>query len=1753
MPSPSTPQRPSNRGGARSTPTRTSAVDIGEAQGQHDTRDVREKIRRWHNEGGGVVVTPDVGASSEEEQKPAETKPQEMRQSTKRTRARRRGTTRVPRGDEDTRDILNSSAPKKRVISDGHWRKNRATPNSGSTASSPQKRMESPSTKYDQTRALFEERIERAKKEAAKRASSDAQLDDGIKVYAGPLKSSKSSGSRDDRSGSDGSVVEKKKKTTPRKKHSSKRRSSRESPKKKENVESGNKPYRDSTARHEDGWSTPPGDVPKSPEQKRRSQSPRRRKKPSAQLVPPKGGIFKPVIEAIDGSKKFFAKPEPPPEPIRGSRVEAWLSGTPDPFVEERTQLAERPAPPKSPSKRRPASKSDESDPGHRTQLSDETAENGRRRKPRRTRKRHGSSSPSEKKDSSKENESLPKPPKIPSREREGSPGSDSGLRRSGARKRPQSMYDDKKMSTLRESVEEALRESNSDRPCSSDGSDISHMERPPPLTLRRPFTGTGMHRLSTIPSVDTLATSNDSQTPTVKAHSREGSALAVRPEQDENLESESRDHFDANSLLGPAACGLKRRPTRHSDLMSALSGPVGRTRSIRSARSIRTNRSRIATATVGDLMRELVSDEASYMRELKTLVGGVIPVLLTSVLSKTDSAVAAGLFRPSSSPKDDDNFTRPIINMGVSLERLKALHKRIPLDNTDALLTWAQGAKKVYADYLKAWRLGFQDVVVNLAPPDADDPNSQNADAQSLLDGMSQDENGDVVDGDGERVDVAFLLKRPLVRLKYLSKTFKGLNYIQMSPRTEEISLTYRTLVVDARRRANEERARLEDDTAAAIDATRCRDLLTLGVSVNVTVDKKRRVRARDYFDLSLLHSTGQQIDCHSELLLRDNPAEKGPGGDLFISEVDHKGRWLLFPPIERERLSARRGDDTGEIVIMVREKLGESEKWHELISVKTDEEDICLEWVEMLGMDPLPPKIDVDHIKERKRAMLPDQETLLLPSMSTDKAPSAAGTNITPAEPATIVEQTTPHAKQQSEEARYPPLSSPSNSAVSRGRSRKPHPTIIPPSTPTKHNEVRSPVVLTEAMDLASAGSPTSLKRTKAQRRKSKGPPSPQTPTPVSPAPKAEPGRFYQQHPASEPARSVESSFTDSQPDLASPVNKPNASQGKRPIASVVRPTRRAHSPVPSVELPKIERLRKRDPTASTLSSPTRSEVNGEFFDFSDEEDPIWPLDNEDDAEDAPEPPPHRTPTRSSQKSRLSGSLVLSPPTPQFARHRRTSSPLKHEYEPSTATESSPSETSTVEHYEMYSGSETSEDELEDDDIDTPLPPIRGRHISATTPPKPVREDADDTLAPSNSASQAPYRTVPAQSSKASEATAAVWYWNDGSSGGYKLLKSCCHIVVTPGLIEAFETNNAGKRPLISLELTPMVGIRRGTGVDICIDSPPTERATFNKTGNIMFRPSTNPEDANRLYNLINHSRMNNPTYIALQNARGPFTTQPAPPVRQNSVRSTRFSGMFGLGGLSRKKSYRASAIAPPSTGLSESSIGTVSSAFSALKKFGANNKMFNVARSTLKSRTGSRGGSLYSTSTRSGDDYSPTSEPIEASNAAVGSIGLSNAKIRLYIRESQKRWGDLGRARLTILPVSPPGSRPGTSSATSRDSNGDYVSPDGSGFANEGASASSPAGPPSPLRSPARVEEKRILIHSKKDEAVLLDACLGESCFERIGRTGIAVSVWEEFDEVAKEGGVVGGSFRVYMIQMKNVAEAAYTFNIVGKNRY
>jgi hypothetical protein len=197
---------------------------------------------------------------------------------------------------------------------------------------------------------------------------------------------------------------------------------------------------------------------------------------------------------------------------------------------------------------------------------------------------------------------------------------------------------------------------------------------------------------------------------------------------------------------------------------------------------------------SVDDLLREFATEEIKYMRELRTLVEDVVPILFQTVLGRADddlrrtsSISSIGTSGSGSSRSSRTGFssnpTRPIVDMGISLERLRTLHDRIPTDSTEQILKWAGDAHRVYEEYLSVWRMGFQDVVVTMTPDD-----DEEFDARSQTNGAGK---GGKFDGDpakwamppppnmanepqDERVDVAFLLKRPLVRLKLLAKLFK-------------------------------------------------------------------------------------------------------------------------------------------------------------------------------------------------------------------------------------------------------------------------------------------------------------------------------------------------------------------------------------------------------------------------------------------------------------------------------------------------------------------------------------------------------------------------------------------------------------------------------------------------------------------------------------------------------------------------------------------------------------------------------------------------------------------------------------------------------------------------------------------------------------------------------------------------------------------------------------------------------------------
>jgi hypothetical protein len=508
-----------------------------------------------------------------------------------------------------------------------------------------------------------------------------------------------------------------------------------------------------------------------------------------------------------------------------------------------------------------------------------------------------------------------------------------------------------------------------------------------------------------------------------------------------------------------------------------------------------------------------------------------------------------------------------------------------------------------------------------------------------------------------------------------------------------------------------------------------------------------------------------------------------------------------------------------------------------------------------------------------------------------------------------------------------------------------------------------------------------------------------------------------------------------------------------------------------------------------------------------------------------------PHDRSTKCARPLPVAPAPTCTPSTPARGGIRRSSSPLKHEFRPGTSSES--------DHDDEYFDSETScSSESSYDDF--PLSPLdQWKPLHSQLSPSAYTASVTGSLAPSDSASQMPPNFSHQSEDAAQEKTfASVFCWSN--KGNWESVHGDeCLIVVTPGLIEAFDVastykwsidqcspSKSGVRPIIALELTPLVPLRRGTALDISIRSPPTATSTFQEGSNIMFR-SRNGQECATLYGMINQARINNPTYVAIQNARAPLGGSNWSAYMDKRPGARNLSSWWRFG--SKKSSYRQTETdrSPSSQQTGEGS-GSVSNAMSAWKRMSSRGSKSTATSGAGMSKSGS---SEYTTS----DGALSPPLPHRAQGALTG---ITNKRIRLYLKESASKWRDMGSARLTVLHAKQPA----------------IITSSGH-----------------------LVQEKRLLVTGKNGGHVLIDVTLGETSFERVARTGIAVSIVEDLMgsdgmrvAVGSTGGVGGNKAKVYMIQvsdgllvarsdlltliqMQTEAETAYTFSLVGRLRY
>ena len=871
------------------------------------------------------------------------------------------------------------------------------------------------------------------------------------------------------------------------------------------------------------------------------------------------------------------------------------------------------------------------------------------------------------------------------------------------------------------------------------------------------------------------------------------------------------------------------------------------------------------------------------------------------------------------------------------------------------------------------------------------------------------------------------------------------------------------------------------------------------MALAENVKIDRTRQVYAKDFFSLDLQHSSGQRLECRVELLLRDKPSDQNDSGDFLICATDDKSRWLLFNPLAVDLVSARRGDHIGQMVVMARGITG-SQEWRECFFIETDDETIT-EWIEMLGTVPMPPEID----SKASSALLP------LPPASNPKDTLIS-------HPANVEIPIGERRQREAEEFVSNRKDRRRTSAHMRIASTLPH-SIKEESTVSSLD----PRDLNEAMDKAGQ-----TKHARPSRYHSRSQSQPSSPLSQSPLVYGDKETAPGSPPSQEPSRNGTMNL---------------------PLMPKVRNNSAPSTPVSSIPLkesmrPELNVLKKQQPSSPTIDSKPFGQ------------------------DGAPPPPAHRVPTTPNS---LKKTPILESPTPK-AKPRRSSSPLKHEYQPSDASGTS-SSSDLSDSQDDGSYSESSDEELDAAELPQIQPgvSIYGRKVS---PEGSMYSLQNSTLAPSQSASQAPYQGIPVQRfpGATKKLTAMISSWSNKHGRWEDLWTVPCSIIISPGRIEAFEmtaahsspvidahlelsggsdlsqgSNPDVERPLISLELTPIVSLRQSTALDIEIQSPPRPESRLQCSGTVRYR-AINVMDCQELYHAIHRARMENPKYKKLEEERmlNSFGTH----AYESAIKGNRRRSWLG-----RKKSYRASTRAPSATGESEQSAGSKSSAFSALKRMSRGS--FNIGKSSIENSQGKSGivsgpQSMYSSSSSgTTPPHTPTDPSLAGTSMTNGhltSLGSENLTIRLYVLATMTKWDDQGAARLTIT-APPPGMRQASSL---------YNGLEKRVLVTRRPIVSSPLQSHDLDTILENRETKKERKEKDKPNAVLLDVILGANCFSRIGNNGIACNVWEDVTGDNGEVGTVGasggvsGRTRKWLFDTGNKRDADWIFGLLAMGR-
>lgn len=490
-----------------------------------------------------------------------------------------------------------------------------------------------------------------------------------------------------------------------------------------------------------------------------------------------------------------------------------------------------------------------------------------------------------------------------------------------------------------------------------------------------------------------------------------------------------------------------------------------------------------------------------------------------------------------------------------------------------------------------------------------------------------------------------------------------------------------------------------------------------------------------------------------------------------------------------------------------------------------------------------------------------------------------------------------------------------------------------------------------------------------------------------------------------------------------------------------------------------------------------------------------------------------------------------------------------------------------------------ESSASEAEDDDYDNerpPPPPAHARQPAVQKAEPTVQPAAEaDTITPSQSASQGPFRDVPESGAERCYTfIAKVSRWGAGEY--VDLHPHECIVEVQPGKISAYETCTAapdaprlqrkkpGADPVVSLQLTPAVVVQSTNAWDVGVRSRPCADSRFRAPAGpsparrarrgaaaaaapelcvyVRFH-SAHPAAREALQARVCWAMANNPTYLALERAR-PRVTEAERFDAQNPGAAARSGGgvRSWWSGSRRASSFRNTRHTRSGSTVGNTEATYWSSGGSSLRRgvrgLLARAGRFDIERSAVFSKRG-RGTWSSGQRTRSLDgegeprDGGGGGDGRGAGGAAGGDDDafarrdpaalqhtVRSARCRLLAVEDTARRGrvprDAGRVTLHILHTTAPPPSPGA------------AGPGGGGGASaattttlSGSSGGTRGPDPAAVTGPRGIHSGRGLRVVLANRAeVLLDTVLPPSSFARSAR-GIAVHV---FAEKSGEGGGV-----------------------------